>query len=156
MASYFIRPDTGIIAIITSKSVGGTLARRLLPAIIILPPLLGFVWQLGETANLYGSQFGYALFALSTIIFLILLLWSTILPINKIDNKRKRIQEALRLSSIYNRSLIEANIDPLVTIGPDGRITDVNNSTEAVTGYSRDELLALISPITSPNLIKPE
>ncbi len=137
----FIRPDTGIIAIITSKSIGGTLARRLLPAIIILPPLLGFVWQLGETANLYGSHFGYALFALSTIIFLILLLWSTILPINKIDNKRKRIQEALRLSSIYNRSLIEANIDPLVTIGPDGKITDVNNSTEAVTGYSRDELM---------------
>ncbi len=55
--------------------------------------------------------------------------------------KRKKAEEALRISNIYNRSLIEASLDPLVTIGPDGKITDVNNSTETVTGYSRDELI---------------
>ncbi|MCC4770856.1 PAS domain S-box protein [Methanosarcina sp. DH2] len=55
--------------------------------------------------------------------------------------KRKKAEEALRISNIYNRSLIEASPDPLVTIGPDGKITDVNNSTETVTGYSRDELI---------------
>jgi PAS domain S-box-containing protein len=37
--------------------------------------------------------------------------------------------------------LIEANLDPLVTIGPDGKITDVNTSTEAVTGRFRNELI---------------
>ncbi len=52
-----------------------------------------------------------------------------------------KAKEALRLSNIYNRSLIEASLDPLVTIGHDGKITDVNISTELVTGYSRDELL---------------
>ena len=55
--------------------------------------------------------------------------------------KRKKGEEALRLSNIYNRSLIEASLDPLVTIGYDGKITDVNTSTEFVTGYSRDELI---------------
>ena len=49
--------------------------------------------------------------------------------------------EELELSGTYNRSLIEASVDPLVTIGPDGKITDVNNSTENITGYSRDELI---------------
>ena len=53
----------------------------------------------------------------------------------------KKAQEALRLSNIYNRSLIEASLDPLVTIGPDGEITDLNIATELVTGYSRDELI---------------
>jgi PAS domain S-box-containing protein len=43
--------------------------------------------------------------------------------------------------SAYNRSLIEASLDPLVTIGPDGKITDVNGSTEAVTGRERKELI---------------
>ncbi len=52
-----------------------------------------------------------------------------------------KAKEALRLSNIYNRSLIEASLDPLVTIGHDGKITDVNTSTEFVTGYSRDELI---------------
>ena len=55
--------------------------------------------------------------------------------------ERKRAEEDLKLANIYNRSLIEASLDPLVTIGPDGKITDVNHSTEAVTGYSRDELI---------------
>ena len=137
----FARPDTGIMSIVNSKSLGGTIARRLLPAVIIIPFVLGLIWQLGVKANLYDQAFGYALFAFSTIIFLLLLLWSTIIPIHRIDNQRKKIQESLRLSSIYNRSLIEANIDPLVTIGPNGKITDVNNSTETVTGYSRDELI---------------
>ncbi len=55
--------------------------------------------------------------------------------------QRRRSEEALRLSNIYNRSLIEASLDPLVTIGPDGKITDVNGATELVTGYSRNELI---------------
>jgi len=56
-------------------------------------------------------------------------------------NELKKAEEELRLSYIYNRSLIEASIDPLVTIGPDGKITDVNKSTEKVTGFNRDELI---------------
>ena len=55
--------------------------------------------------------------------------------------KRKEAEEALRLSNLYNRSLIEASLDPLVTIGRDGKITDVNGATEQVTGYSRNELI---------------
>ncbi|MGB9939096.1 PAS domain S-box protein [Methanosarcina sp.] len=55
--------------------------------------------------------------------------------------ERKKVEKALELANVYNRSLIEANVDPLVTIGPDGKITDVNNSTEFVTGYSRKELI---------------
>ena len=53
----------------------------------------------------------------------------------------KKSEKALELLNIYNRSLIEASLDPLVTIGPDGKITDVNNSTEVATGFSRDEII---------------
>ena len=55
--------------------------------------------------------------------------------------ERKQAEEMMRLSNAYNRSLIEASLDPLVTIGPDGKITDVNEATELVTGYSRNELI---------------
>jgi PAS domain S-box-containing protein len=55
--------------------------------------------------------------------------------------ERKKAEEALRLSNLYNRSLIEASLDPLVTIGSDGKITDVNVATEQVTGYSRNDLI---------------
>ena len=54
---------------------------------------------------------------------------------------RKQLEEKLRLVNAYNRSLIEASLDPLVTIDLNGRITDVNTATESVTGCSRTELL---------------
>ena len=49
--------------------------------------------------------------------------------------ERKRMEEELRAASLYTRSLIEASLDPLVTISPDGKITDVNKATELVTGF---------------------
>ncbi len=55
--------------------------------------------------------------------------------------RRKKIEEKLKRASLYNRSLIEASLDPLVTIGPDGKVTDVNKATETVTGCSRDEII---------------
>lgn len=53
----------------------------------------------------------------------------------------KKAEEQIKQSNIYHRGLIEASLDPLVTIGPDGKITDVNTATEKVTGYSRNELV---------------
>jgi PAS domain S-box-containing protein len=55
----------------------------------------------------------------------------------KIEKQKEEIEKAGK----YNRGLIEASIDPLVTIGQDGRITDVNNATEAVTGLAREKLI---------------
>jgi len=44
-------------------------------------------------------------------------------------------------SSMYTRSLIEASLDPLVTISPDGKITDVNEATIKVSGIVRQQLI---------------
>ena len=55
--------------------------------------------------------------------------------------ERKRAEEQLRAASLYSRSLIEASVDPLVTISAIGKITDVNKATEDVTGFSREELI---------------
>ncbi len=55
--------------------------------------------------------------------------------------ERKKAEEAIRRASAYNRSLIDASLDPLVTINPDGTISDVNAATVKVTGYSREELI---------------
>jgi PAS domain S-box-containing protein len=48
---------------------------------------------------------------------------------------------ALRAAERYARSLLEASLDPLVTISHTGRITDVNLATETVTGLGRDKLI---------------
>ncbi len=55
--------------------------------------------------------------------------------------ERKQGEEQLRRASLYARSLIEASLDPLVTINRDGKITDVNQATERVTGVVRGRLI---------------
>ena len=55
--------------------------------------------------------------------------------------ERKRLEEERRAASLYARGLLEASVDPLVTISPEGKITDVNQATEEATGVSRRELI---------------
>ena len=57
------------------------------------------------------------------------------------ESDTRAVQEQLRRSSIYARSLLEASVDPLATIGVDGRIMDVNRATENATGIAREELI---------------
>ena len=63
------------------------------------------------------------------------------LEINNDVTQQRQAEEQLRASSLYARSLIEASLDPLVTISAEGKITDVNKATEDVTGFSREELI---------------
>jgi PAS domain S-box-containing protein len=44
-------------------------------------------------------------------------------------------------SAQYVRSLIEASLDPLVTISPEGIVTDVNEATVTILGVPRDQLI---------------
>jgi PAS domain S-box-containing protein len=50
-------------------------------------------------------------------------------------------QQALRDQQFYTRSLIESNIDAIMTTDPSGIITDVNQQMVALTGCTRDELI---------------
>ena len=67
--------------------------------------------------------------------------------------EQRRLQEQLRESQLYNRSLIEASPDALVVVDPDLMITDVNEQMVKVTGYAREDLVG--SPFknyfTEPN-----
>src|SRR5690349_10981254 len=55
--------------------------------------------------------------------------------------ERKRAEEQFQATSQYVRSLIESSLDPLVTISPEGKITDVNEATVKVTGMRREKLI---------------
>lgn len=55
--------------------------------------------------------------------------------------ERKEAEDAAQLAAQYARSLIEASLDPLVTISAEGKITDVNGATEQITGVKRNDLI---------------
>ncbi len=58
-----------------------------------------------------------------------------------VEEEQKQSDQRLRDQQFYTRSLIESNIDALMTTDPAGIITDVNKQMEALTGCTRDELI---------------
>ena len=59
----------------------------------------------------------------------------------EIANKElEKFSYSLKLASQYSLSLIEASLDPLVTISPEGKITDMNDATVNITGIIREKL----------------
>ncbi|MDQ2987362.1 MAG: response regulator [Armatimonadota bacterium] len=57
------------------------------------------------------------------------------------EDERMLLDQRVRDQQFYTRSLIESNIDALITTDPRGIITDVNKQMEALTGCTRDELI---------------
>jgi len=59
----------------------------------------------------------------------------------QVEAEQALLDQRLRDQHFYTRSLIESNIDPLITTDPRGIISDVNHQMEMLTGRTRDELI---------------
>ena len=59
----------------------------------------------------------------------------------QVEAEQQKLDQRLRDQQFYTRSLIESNVDALMTTDPSGIITDVNRQMEALTGCTRDELI---------------
>jgi PAS domain S-box-containing protein len=59
----------------------------------------------------------------------------------RVEAEQMKLDQRLRDQQFYTRSLIESNIDAIMTTDPAGIITDVNKQMEALTGCTRDELI---------------
>ena len=69
--------DRGVAALLMDEGAAGVLTRRLLPAALLAPIILGIIRVAGESAGIYASDFGVSIFAVLTIVtFVGLVLWS--------------------------------------------------------------------------------
>lgn len=59
----------------------------------------------------------------------------------RVEDEQRQLDQQLRDQQFYTRSLIESNIDALMTTNPAGVITDVNKQMESLTGATREELV---------------
>ena len=55
--------------------------------------------------------------------------------------ERRKMLEALEAAAAYTRNLIEASLDPLVTINRDGKVTDLNRATEQILNLPREQII---------------
>jgi len=135
------RPDYPFRRLMTMDSATGVTMRHLFPASIGFILLTGWLIQQGYQARYFSEVFALALFTAASVVGLsTLILWNARM-LYEADVQREQAEEERRAVSQYARSLIEASLDPLVTISAEGKITDVNEATVQVTGMSREELI---------------
>src|SRR6266849_5303519 len=73
--TYIALPDQGLMAVFMGRRAGGSMARRLLPAVIGMPFLLGWLSLVGQRAGMYNTEVGVALFAVANVSMFAPLLW---------------------------------------------------------------------------------
>ena len=77
-----------------SDMTGGLTARRLLPAAVLVPLLLGWVMVQGQYAGLYDTDAGIAILVVSTIFVFVMLIGLTARQLHRLDLSRREAQEA--------------------------------------------------------------
>ena len=91
-------PDRGMMAILISDHVGGRLARRLLPAAIVIPVLIGWLRLKGQDARLFDTEFGLSLLVSLYLFVFVALIWTTARSVDRADAVREQADVALRES----------------------------------------------------------
>jgi len=87
------RPERGLMALVGSRSMGGAMARRVLPAAVLVPLVLGWLRLEGQRRGLYGTEFGVALYTVTTAGVLTALTWWGASQLHRSDAERMRAEE---------------------------------------------------------------
>jgi PAS domain S-box-containing protein len=129
------RPQRGMTRILTREGPGGSLARWLLPAAVFVPFVFGWLRLAGQSAGLYDTGMGTALYALTTIAILTGLVYRSAVVLDRLAEQRREAEDEL------NR-FFSISMDKLCIAGTDGYFKLLNPRWEKVLGYSQEELLS--------------
>jgi signal transduction histidine kinase len=91
----FADPDRGLMSMVSSDTPGGAMARRLYPAAIGIPLVLGWLTLMGERTWLYNGKFGLSLMVITSIIVFVVMISLTYRSIDRMDAQRMRLAAIL-------------------------------------------------------------
>jgi len=131
----FARPNEGLMKHVTSDGAGGVMARRLLPASLLIPLLLGVLALQGHRVRVFNATFGISLLVVSSIVMFAILTWLTYRALDRSDRERLRLA-AILLEEAERRHLARELHD------------EIGQSLTALK--LRLELLARASPDPAP------
>jgi PAS domain S-box-containing protein len=135
------RPGVGFTETFFSRTLGGGVARRLLPAAFLAPFVVGWLRNRGQQAGLYGSGFGQALQTLALTVGFVLLIWWTAKSLDRSDQDRQRAQEAQLESQSRFEGIVQSAMDGIIAVDGQQRIVLFNQAAEKMFGYSSAEVL---------------
>lgn len=137
---FAARPEAGYMRQVASAESGGALIRRLLPACVAVPIVLGYVRAVGQDAGLYDNQFGRSLLIFAFIVVFTILTWWTGRAIDRQAQHRLALTAEAGASAERYRTLAGATPALVWAADPEGIPTFVNDRWREYTGASLEEL----------------
>jgi signal transduction histidine kinase/CheY-like chemotaxis protein len=102
------RPDQGLMTFITSAGAGGAMARRLLPAAIAIPAVLGWMHLQIHRAGVDDFVYLVSVFVMAVIVIFTSLIWWSAASLDRMDRKRRRAERRLAAQYTATRVLAES------------------------------------------------
>jgi PAS domain S-box-containing protein len=145
VGALMLQPDQPVLAPFMNRHGGGAMGRRLLPAVVALPMVLGWVRLELQMAGWYGSRVGFALYTCSNIVVFAILIWWIARVLNRVDEEREavghRARAVLAESEQRYRALAESLPQLVWTCCPDGWCDYVSPQWVSYTGVPADQQL---------------
>lgn len=136
-----VRPADGVASILVSGTVGGVLARRLLPLAVATPFVLGWLRIEGERRAYYDSSFGVALTSVAYVILFGLFIWRTAEALRRSDDLRLDSEQITLVNQAQMSGLIESAMDAIIMVDDAQCIIAFNPAAEKMFGYARVDIL---------------
>jgi PAS domain S-box-containing protein len=135
------RSDGGPTAMLLGNDLGSILLRRLLPAMLLIPLVLGLLRIQGERLGLYGSATGSGLLAISVAVLFSLLLWPTAGRLSRLATEEAAARQKLRESEQRWVTTLASIGDAVMATDASGNITFMNEVAEALSEWPRQEAI---------------
>lgn len=139
LGAILAHAQDGWMAIFTSRTLGGVVARRLVPALVIVIMVIGGLRVLGEAQGLYSSRYGAALFALATMALLGVVVWRTALAVARLDEARRRAEREVYEQRNWLETTLISIGDAVITTDTRGRVVFLNRVAEQLTAWTTNE-----------------
>jgi signal transduction histidine kinase len=110
-------PQGTAVHVLVRRTPGGMLARRILPPLIAIPVLLGFLRNAGERAGLYDDALGTALMIAGMLPLVAVLIWFNARSIDRLDEAQRRISAENERLAAEARSAVAARDEFIALAG---------------------------------------
>lgn len=144
LALVLAATENGVFSMLSRKDGGGVLARRLLPAVVVLPLVLGYLRMQGQTAKAFDGETGLAIMIVAMITLTLGIIWSTSFSLGQAELARQAALLNLEQSEKRARMIVEQAIDAFIAIDSKGVIRDWNFKAQETFGWMRAEAIGRV------------
>jgi PAS domain S-box-containing protein len=125
-----------LMTVMTSTSVGGAMARRLLPASLLIPIVLGFLRLKGQDAGWFGPPMGVLLHVVTTMLLLALFIWWNAQALDRIARENGRFEHAVQDTRTALLEILSHVSNAAFAHDLRGNLTFFNAAAERLFGIS--------------------